>query len=218
MSKTITKNANNIMWVEYWIQQAHPSFKDYELYAEKYDEYRWICEIKLPLIDKTVTAISQKEIQAILNASNKAAKLIDEYMKLHPELHIDNPYKNGHWEIKGNEDGEYESRGLSSKERRRQGSKYIESVNKSMEIVSDAIDKIKKILGDNKGFSIHVYDLSCFPADATINEISSMTNDMLVKELGEKSFKLTSIVKDDHVIAIVFINTDGEWEEESYQA
>ena len=51
------KNANNIMWVEYWIRKAHPSFEEYELTADKYDDCRWICEINLPLINKTVKSI-----------------------------------------------------------------------------------------------------------------------------------------------------------------
>ena len=71
----IKKNANNIMWAEYWIQKAHPSFEDYELSASKYDDYRWICEIELPLINKTVKSISEKEVNAMFNASEKAANL-----------------------------------------------------------------------------------------------------------------------------------------------
>ena len=61
----IKQNANNIMWVEYWIRQAHPTFKNYELSIERYDDYRWICEITLPIINKTVRSISETEINAM---------------------------------------------------------------------------------------------------------------------------------------------------------
>ena len=105
------KNANNIMWVEYWIRKAHPSFEEYELYAEKYDNYRWICEIELPLINKTVKSISEKEVNAMLNASEKAAKLINEYMKEHPELVIKNSFKGKRWEIVSDENGKFLSMG-----------------------------------------------------------------------------------------------------------
>lgn len=32
----IKKNVNDIMWVEYWIKKAHPSFEDCKLTVEKY--------------------------------------------------------------------------------------------------------------------------------------------------------------------------------------
>lgn len=151
-NKTIKQNANNIMWVEYWIQKAHPSFEDYELFAERYDDYRWICEIKLPLIEKSVKSISEKEVNAMLNASEKAAKLIDEYMKEHPELKIINRFKGKRWEIV------------------------------SDETVKKAIKKLAKINGTSKNLYIQVLDQSFFDDNMTVKEILEEVNDKIEKE------------------------------------
>lgn len=175
----IKKNANNIMWVEYWIQKAHPSFEDYELTAEKYDDYRWICEIKLPLINKIVKSISEKEINAMLNASEKAAKLIDEYMKNHPELKIINNFKGKRWEINGDENGKLLSMGMSKAWREEQGKQMMKMTSDSLETVKKAIKKLAKINGTSKNLFIQVLDQSLFDNDKTIEEIMYEVNDKI---------------------------------------
>lgn len=49
----------------------------------------------------------------MFNASEKVAKLIDEYMKNHPELKIINRFKGNRWEINGDENGNFLSMGMS---------------------------------------------------------------------------------------------------------
>ena len=117
--------ANKILWVEYWIQQAHPSYKDYELSAEKYDDKRWICKLELPLINRTVQSISKTEVNAMINAADKATRLIDGYMKEHPELKIKNEFKGKPYLIHSDRNGRYKSIGLSSEYRARIGKKMI---------------------------------------------------------------------------------------------
>lgn len=170
------------MWVEYWIRKAHPSFEEYELLAEKYDDYRWICEIELPLINKTVKAISEKEINAMLIASEKAAKLIDEYMQEHPELEIKNMFKGKRWEIVGDENGKFLSMGMSSAWRREQGKQMQKMVEKTFDTLGKAIDKIERINGSTKNLVIHVFDKSIFPED--------MDNHQILNEVSDKVAKL----------------------------
>lgn len=170
------KNANNIMWVEYWIRKAHPSFEEYELTADKYDDYRWICEIKLPLIEKSVKSISEKEVNAMLNASEKAAKLIDEYMKEHPELKIINRFKGKRWEIVSDETGKFLSMGMSSAWRREQGKQMEKMMKDSIKTVKKAIKKLAKINGTSKNLYIQVLDQSLFDGDKTIEEIMHEVN------------------------------------------
>lgn len=175
----IKKNANNIMWVEYWIQKAHPLFEDYELTSEKYDDYRWICEIELPLINKTVKSISEKEVNAMFNASEKAAKLIDEYMKNYPELKIINRFKGKRWEINGDENGKFLSMGMSKAWREEQGKQMMKMTSDSLETVKKAIKKIAKINGTSKNLFIQVLDQSLFYDDKTIEEIMHEVNDKI---------------------------------------
>ena len=196
------KNANNIMWVEYWIRKAHPSFEEYELYAERYDDYRWICEIELPLINKTVKSISEKEVNAMLNASEKAAKLIDEYMKEHPELVIRNSFKGKRWEIVSDENGKFLSMGMSSVWRREQG-KLMEKMTKdSLEAVKKAIKRIAKINGTSKNLFIQVLDQSLFDEDKPIRDIMYEVNDKIENDYHMTNMTVCYDKDGDSVIVV----------------
>ena len=201
-SKTIKQNANNIMWVEYWIQKAHPSFEDYELFAERYDECRWICEIKLPLINKTVKSMSEKEVNAMLNASKKAAKLIDEYMKKHPELKIFNRFKGKRWEIVSDENGKYISMGMSSAWRREQGKQMEKMMIDSIETVKKAIKRLAKINGTSKNLCIQVLDQSLFDEDKSIQDIMYEVNDKIEKDYHMSNVTVCYDKDGDSVIVV----------------
>ena len=196
------KNANNIMWVEYWIRKAHPSFEEYELYAERYDDYRWICEIELPLINKTVKSISEKEVNAMLNASEKAAKLINEYMKEHPELVIKNSFKGKRWEIVSDETGKFLSMGMSSAWRREQGKQMEKMTKDSLEAVKKAIKRIAKINGTSKNLFIQVLDQSLFDEDKPIRDIMYEVNDKIENDYHMTNMTVCYDKDGDSVIVV----------------
>ena len=190
------------MWVEYWIRKAHPSFEEYELYAEKYDNYRWICEIELPLINKTVKSISEKEVNAMLNASEKAAKLIDEYMKEHPELVIKNSFKGKRWEIVSDENGKFLSMGMSSAWRREQGKQMEKMTRDSLETVKKAIKKLAKINGTSKNLFIQVLDQSLFDEDKSIQDIMYEVNDKIENDYHMTNMTVCYDKDGDSVIVV----------------
>ena len=190
------------MWVEYWIRKAHPSFEEYVLTAERYDDYRWICEINLPLIEKTVKSISQKEVNAMLNASENAAKLIDEYMKEHPELKIINRFKNKRWEILGDEDGKVLRLGMSNSWRRDIGKQIEKMSNDSITVIKKAIKKLSKINGTSKNLFIQVIDQSLFDDDKTIKEIIDEVNEKIQKEYRIVNMATTYQTDGDSVIVV----------------
>ena len=196
------KNANNIMWVEYWIRKAHPSFEEYELYAERYDDYRWICEIELPLINKTVKSISEKEVNAMLNASEKAAKLINEYMKEHPELVIKNSFKGKRWEIVSDENGKFLSMGMSSAWRREQGKQMEKMTRDSLETVKKAIKRLAKINGTSKNLFIQVLDQSLFDEDKPIRDIMYEVNDKIENDYHMTNMTVCYDKDGDSVIVV----------------
>ena len=198
----IKKNANNIMWVEYWIQKAHPLFEDYELTSEKYDDYRWICEIELPLINKTVKSISEKEVNAMFNASEKAAKLIDEYMKNYPELKIINRFKGKRWEINGDANGKFLSMRKSKACREEQGKQMMKMTSDSLETVKKAIKKIAKINGTSKNLFIQVLDQSLFDDDKTIEEIMHEVNDKIENDYHMSNMTVCYDKDGDSVIVV----------------
>ena len=190
------------MWVEYWIRKAHPSFEEYELYAEKYDNYRWICEIELPLINKTVKSISEKEVNAMLNASEKAAKLINEYMKEHPELVIKNSFKGKRWEIVSDENGKFLSMGMSSAWRREQGKQMEKMTRDSLETVKKAIKKLAKINGTSKNLFIQVLDQSLFDEDKPIRDIMYEVNDKIENDYHMTNMTVCYDKDGDSVIVV----------------
>lgn len=196
------KNANNIMWVEYWIRKAHPSFEEYELTADKYDDYRWICEINLPLINKTVKSISEKEINAMLNASEKAAKLIDEYMKNHPELEIRNVFKGKRWEINGDENGKLLSMGMSSAWRSERGKQMEKMTKNSLETIKKAIKRLTKINGTSKNLFIQVLDQSLFDEDKSIQDVMYEVNDKIENDYHMRNMTVCYDKDGDSVIVI----------------
>ena len=201
-NRKLKKNANNIMWVEYWIRKAHPSFEEYELYAERYDDYRWICEIELPLINKTVKSISEKEVNAMLNASEKAAKLINEYMKEHPELVIKNSFKGKRWEIVSDENGKFLSMGMSSAWRREQGKQMEKMTKDSLEAVKKAIKRIAKINGTSKNLFIQVLDQSLFDEDKPIRDIMYEVNDKIENDYHMTNMTVCYDKDGDSVIVV----------------
>ena len=204
------KNANNIMWVEYWIRKAHPSFEEYELYAERYDDYRWICEIELPLINKTVKSISEKEVNAMLNASEKAAKLINEYMKEHPELVIRNSFKGKRWEIVSDENGRFLSMGMCSAWRRRQGKQMEKMTRDSLEAVKKAIKRLAKINGTSKNLFIQVLDQSFFDENKSIQDIIHEVNDKIENDYHMSNMTVCYDKDGDSVIVVGYTSPSKE--------
>lgn len=152
-------SASNVVWVEYWIDQVQNSDEEVlTAFGEKYDCYRWICEIELPLINKKVQAISEKEVNAVLRANAKAAKLINEYMKEHPELKIKNNHKRKGYVLAYDDDGRVLYSGQSKKSRRKKIIKYDEAMTKAMALVQNTIKKINKMTGSSGNLFLQVMD------------------------------------------------------------
>lgn len=54
----------------------------------------YVCEIRLPLIEKTVIGIGDSKIDSIDNATKQASSLIDKYLSTNPNVTVEN-YFNG---------------------------------------------------------------------------------------------------------------------------
>ena len=50
----------------------------------------YVCEIRLPLIEKTVIGIGDSKIDSIDNATKQASNLIDEYLSASPHVTVEN--------------------------------------------------------------------------------------------------------------------------------
>lgn len=50
----------------------------------------YVCEICLPLIEKTVIGIGDSKVESIGNAAEQASNLIDEYLANNPNINVEN--------------------------------------------------------------------------------------------------------------------------------
>lgn len=200
MKKTIKQNANKIMWVEYWVRKAHPSYEDYSLVATKVGD-KWECAIELPLISKTVKSTSKTEVGAMLNVSEQASKLIDEYMKEHPEVRIKNRFKGKRWEIESDEDGRLTSIGMNEVWKQKQDMQIAKIKEESLKAIKKAINKIAKINGTSENLYIQVLDQSLFK-NKDVEENAYKMNDIIEKEFESSNVMICSSKEKASIITI----------------
>ena len=208
--KNKSKSATTMMWVSYWIEKVDPSNEGAEIWAEQQEDGKWRCDIELPIINKIVTSISKTQTNAMKNASDRAANLIDEYMKDHPEMEIRNMFKGKEWIFTEDENGKFLSAGLSSRARERDGRQMKFIMEESLKAVRKAIDRIKRVNGSDKGLFIQVMDKSIFGKNATKENITMRIWDTFQKEYNYEIMGVNWAEFRDSVIAIgyTFPNID----------
>ena len=169
--KRFHKSATSMVWVDYWIEHFDSSNKHSEIYADELEDGRWRCEINLPLICDKIVSTSKTEVGAIKNASDKAARVINQYMNSHPELSIQNPYKGKNYIFEEDDYGRYKSAHLSNLERKRMANHFENANSSSIKIIQNAIKRIAKLYGTSDNLLIQVLDQSLFDDDKPICQI-----------------------------------------------
>lgn len=187
MSKKLKAKANNIVWVEYWINQVNPSSEEYEITAEQLDNGKWICEIELPLVGKTVNTFSETEINTVLDAADIASKYIDEYMSNNADQVIKNPYIGEDLVIESDENGEITFVGPSYEQRQELNKLFDSFTNKLIIAASDAMKELPKKYRSNVGVVVKILDKSLFGDDLLESELEFkvrkyLNNDTNVKD------------------------------------
>ena len=205
MTKTkISKIANNIVWVEAWIKQAHPSL-EFEISAEPYKN-KWKCEFDIPMVCKTVKSISTTEVNAMLDAAKQARKLIGEYLDTHPELKnkVDK-YWTKDWIIDGDENGNFIGLGRSHKANQSESDKFIQRIGAARRAIDTAINKIEKIFEYRGSLNIQVIDKKLIGDNPNLQELEQKVWDNYRKMYGMDD-KLprwqTAHVTDDSIVFV----------------
>lgn len=178
----INKNANNIMWVEYWVQQAHPSVQ-FQISADPYKD-GWKCEFDIPLVNKTVSSTSKTEVNAMLNAAKKARKIIEEYVKQHPEAKYENKYWSKDWEIEEDEEGHFLGLGKKSKTRKREGMEFVKKIGVARRAIETAVEKVGRVFDSAEGLYIQVIDKSHFEENPNLQELEEKIWQNYSKQYG----------------------------------
>lgn len=119
--KKKTLNGSQILWVEYWIRQAHPSYSDYTIEATQLENGKWCCEIEIPILNGFVRCKSNTEVEAVMAAAEKAANKIESFIKQIRLFDIKNEFKDKPYLIETDNQGRILSIGLSSEYREKEG-------------------------------------------------------------------------------------------------
>ena len=169
MKKPNSKSANKAAYVDHWFLKFGEPYND-GVTADQLPNGMWVCKLKLPLIDKTVKATSKSAANAMANASEKATKLIIEYLEEHPDIKFHPVRHFRHYEFYTSESG-YTGFQLSSEYRKKVGDDMLKMQLESTKAIEKAVAKIAKINGTDKNLFVQVIDKSYFDKDDTTEDI-----------------------------------------------
>ena len=207
-----TFKANKIAYVERWVMHFGKD-KEYDgVEANQLPNGKWLCEIELPLINLTVKASSVTEINAMLNAADKATRAIKQYLENNPEVKWIPLSKFRHWEIEMGEHG-FVSLHLNSEYRKKSGQEMLRMQQESIKAVKKAISRIKRINGSDKDLFIQVLDRSLFDKDATNDDIYKKIFDTMYEQHNVFVSSIDCDTENNHVIVVGYSSTREEFEQ-----
>lgn len=212
MSKlTSVKKANKIAYVDRWNMHFSEDKEFESVIAEQMPNGKWLCGIELCLINQTIKSVASTEINAMLNTADKATKVIQNYLKNHPEVKWVPLSKFRHWEINTDEYG-FVSLNQNSDYRKKTGEKMKMIHAETIKAVNKAIARIEKLNGTDKDVFIQVIDRSFFKEGATNDEIYKKLFDTMY---DEHNIFLSTIACDNnnnHIIMVGYTSTRQEFE------
>ena len=187
--------------------------KEYDgVEANKLPNGKWLCEIELPLINLTVKASSVTKINAMLNAADKATRVIKQYLENNPDVRWIPLSKFRHWEIEMGEHG-FVSLHLNSEYRKKSGQEMLRMQQESIKAVKKAISRIKRINGSDKDLFIQVLDRSLFDKDATNDDIYKKIFDTMYEQHNVFVSSIDCDTENNHVIVVGYSSTREEFEQ-----
>ncbi len=207
-----TLKANKIAYVERWVMHFNKDREYYGVEAKQLPNGKWLCEINLPLVEQTVKALALTEINAMINASNKATKTIKQYLEDHPEVKWIPLSKFRHWEIEKDEYG-YVTMHLNSEYRKKGGEQLLKIQQESIKAVKRAISRIKRVNGTDRNLFIQVLDRSLFDEESTNDEIYKKVFDTLYDQHNIFVDSIDCSSDSNHIIVVGYTSTREEYEE-----
>ena len=179
MEKQTIKTANKIVYVGHWLLLNGDDSQKDGVTASQMPNGRWVCEIEIPLVNQMVKATSSSEINAMLNASEKAYLLIKKYLNEHPEVKFFKMTDFRHYEISIDENG-YAMIQTNSEYRKKRGDEIVRMQVDVAKAMERAVAKIKKVNGTDKNLFVQVIDKSFFKEDDTIKDMENKIADRLL--------------------------------------
>ncbi len=178
MKKQTIKTANKIVYIDRWLLRYGKDSQADGVTASQLPNGRWVCEIKLPLVNQTVKATSSIEMNAMINASSKAYTLVKKYLIEHSEVKFMKMSDFRHFEITTDDYG-CARISTNSEYRKKLGEEMIKMEMDTAKAMEKAVARIKKVQGTTKDLFIQVIDKSFFKEDDTIEDIQRKISDKL---------------------------------------
>jgi len=97
-------NADNVVKVLNWITQIKDNVQS-EIEPKLNKNGIYECQIQLPKIDALVVGIGKSKLESIDSATQKASKLIDEYIEKYPSEKIKNSINQYRYTLEEDDDG-----------------------------------------------------------------------------------------------------------------
>ncbi len=201
IKERIVKKANKIRFVEDWIGHIKEHDGLYCVEAIQQDNGKWLCEIELPLVNKTVRATSSDEIRAMIRVADKATKLIQEHLKDNPDIKCRPLHTYRHWEVAYHKLGGVEIR--LSKEYRETLSKGFQKANEeTIKAIQKMMKRLAKINGSSKGMCVQIFDKELFGDNPNIDKIAIKLSKDFDKTYDVKSMPEYFAIDNDNVIMV----------------
>ena len=205
MKNQTVKTANKIVYIDRWLLRYGDDSQCGGVTASQMPNGKWVSEIELPLVNQTVKATSSIEMNAMLNASEKAYALVKKYLGEHPEVEFIKMSEFRHYEIGVDEYG-FTRINTNSEYRKKQGEEMAKMEVDTAKAMEKAVARIKKVQGTSKNLFVQVMDRSFFKEDDTIEDIQWKISNKLLDGNANwfVSWRSTTIVNDS-VIAVGYI-------------
>ena len=207
-----TFKANKIAYVNRWVMHFGKDKKFDGVKANQLTDGRWLCQIELPLINQTIEAVATTEINAMLNAADKATRLIKHYLENNPDVKWIPLSKFRHWEIEMCEHG-FVSLHLNSEYSKKMGQEMLKIQQESIKAVKKAISRIKNVNNSDKDLFIQVLDKSLFNENDTNDDIYKKIFNVLYEQHNIFVSSLECDIENNHVIVIGYSSTREEFEQ-----
>ena len=203
-NKANNKAANKTVYINYWFTWYGEPNND-GVTATRLPNGRWVCEIKLPLINKTVKSVSSTAANAMENASKKAIPLVEKYLSEHPEVTFISKSQIRHYEFYTDELG-FTGYRQNSEYRKKVGENLLKMNLESAKVIEKAVARIKRINGSTKNLFIQVIERSFFDEKDKIVDIQNKISNRLLN--GNQNWFVSwqsTVVSKTSVIAIGYI-------------
>lgn len=205
MEKKLQKrNANKVVWVEYWIEQMNQQKVKESIDAEKDNNGLYICAINLPVINHSVEVSSQDHVDAVLKAAEMASEKIEEFTKEHPINVVNNPFKNYDYEIYVDEEDNLFIE-MTSECRKRIGDEMQKKQINAINSINKAIDDLQKIYGLTDQLYLHITPKNIYKESVRVDDVWKLQEIDIEKNADRVFIPVISYEKDDYVVTLAHL-------------